>query len=174
MAMVEEARKTYDEAIQVEGVKGEKNVWIDYARFETQQEMYTRARTILQKARIRMSTDEDIWIASIRLEILSENHKISLNLLSQALQKCPTSGKLWSLQIELEQASKRKAQVTNALKANENDSDLFVAIAKVFWVERKAEKIKKWLRNAVTINKDNGDAWAHLYRYECEFGDTES
>jgi pre-mRNA-processing factor 6 len=61
-----------------------------------------------------------------------------------------------------------------ALKANDNDSDLFLAIAKVFWVERKAEKIRKWIKNAVTVNKDNGDAWAHLLRYEMEFGSLES
>lgn len=62
----------------------------------------------------------------------------------------------------------------NALKANDNDSNLFLAIAKVFWVERKAEKIKKWIRNAVTVNKDNGDAWALFLRYEMEFGDSNS
>jgi pre-mRNA-processing factor 6 len=70
----------------------------------------------------------------------------------------------------MEPAATRKAQVMNALKSNDNDSDLFLAIAKVFWVERKAEKVKKWLRNAVTVNKDNGDAWAHLLRYELDFG----
>ena len=62
----------------------------------------------------------------------------------------------------------------NALKANDSDADLFLAIAKVFWVERKGEKIRKWLKNAVTVNKDNGDAWAHLLRYEMEFGNQES
>ena len=62
----------------------------------------------------------------------------------------------------------------NALKNNDNDSDLFLAIAKVFWAERKAEKIRKWILNAITVNKDNGDAWAHLVRYELEFGNQES
>lgn len=62
----------------------------------------------------------------------------------------------------------------NALKNNDSDSDLFLAIAKVFWAERKAEKIKKWIKNAVTINKDNGDAWAHYLRYEYEFGNEQS
>lgn len=62
----------------------------------------------------------------------------------------------------------------NALKANDKDSDLFLAIAKVFWFERKAEKIKKWLDNAIALNNDNGDAWAHKLRYEFEFGDAES
>lgn len=62
----------------------------------------------------------------------------------------------------------------NALRENDNDSDLFLAIAKVFWYERKAEKIKKWIKNAVTVNKDNGDAWVHLMRFEFEFGTAES
>jgi pre-mRNA-processing factor 6 len=121
-----------------------------------------------------MSDDEDIWVASVKLEIISDNFKISQNLLSQALQKCPSSGKLWALFIELEPAATRKAQVMNALKANENDANLFVAVAKVFWVDRKGEKIRKWLSNAVKSNKDNGDAWAHLLRYELEFGTAES
>ena len=62
----------------------------------------------------------------------------------------------------------------SALKANDNDSDLFLAISKVFWVERKADKIRKWIKNAVTVNTDNGDAWAHLLRFELEFGNAES
>lgn len=74
----------------------------------------------------------------------------------------------------MEPAATRKAQVMNALKANDSDAYLFLAIAKVFWAEHKAEKIKKWLRNAVTVDKDNGDAWAHLLKYECEFGTEES
>ena len=31
------------------------------------------------------------------------------------------------------------------MKNNDNDSDLFIAVAKVFWAERKSEKIKKWI-----------------------------
>jgi len=121
-----------------------------------------------------MPLDEDIWIASIKLEIKSDNIKISQNLLSQALQKCPNSGKLWALQIELEPAATRKPQVNNALKANDKDSDLFLAIAKVFWVDRKPEKIRKWIKNAITLNQDNGDAWAHLLRFEMEFGNQQT
>jgi pre-mRNA-processing factor 6 len=36
------------------------------------------------------------------------------------------------------------------------------------------EKVKKWLENACTVNKDNGDAWAHRLRYEVEFGNSNS
>ncbi len=58
-----------------------------------------------------------------------------------------------------------------ALDKVDNDSTLFLALAKIFWSEKKAEKIKKWLKNAIAINKDNGDAWIHMLRYQMEFGD---
>ena len=79
-----------------------------------------------------------------------------------------------ALQIELEPAATRKPQVNNALKANDKDSDLFLAIAKVFWVERKPEKIRKWIKNAITLNQDNGDAWGLLLRFEMEFGNQQT
>ena len=74
---VERARETYEEAIKHEVVKSQNQVWICYAEFEINQEAFTRARTILQKARVRMPNDHEIWMASIRLEIRTENIKIS-------------------------------------------------------------------------------------------------
>ena len=44
----------------------------------------------------------------------------------------------------------------------------------MFWIENKPEKTKKWLEKAVYLNKDNGDAWIHLYKFEKEFGTGES
>lgn len=81
---------------------------------------------------------------------------------------------MWALKIEIEPAATRKAQSLAALDKVDNNSDLFIALAKIFWTERKAEKVKKWLKNAIAINKDNGDAWIHLIRYEMEFGSQES
>lgn len=51
---------------------------------------------------------------------------------------------------------------------------MFLALAKIFWSEKKEEKIRKWLKNAIAINKDNGDAWIHMMRYQMEFGDKAS
>jgi pre-mRNA-processing factor 6 len=82
---MDEARETYEEALKVDEVKTQRLIWICYADFETNQEAFTRARTILQKARVRMINDEEVWIASIRLEIRTENINISKNLLSTAL-----------------------------------------------------------------------------------------
>jgi pre-mRNA-processing factor 6 len=94
--------------------------------------------------------------------------KISENLLSRALQECPNSGKLWGLAIEIEPAATRKAKSMDALKTLDNDSDIFIAVSKIFWGEKKPEKTRKWLKKAVALNKDNGDAWAHYFRFEHE------
>jgi len=51
---------------------------------------------------------------------------------------------------------------------------LFLAVAKVLWTEMKTEKMKKWIQNAIAINKDNGDAWALSFRFELEFGTKDS
>ena len=52
-------------------------VWLESARFEERQECFTRARTILQKARAKMPLDPQIWLASIKLEITCDNEKIA-------------------------------------------------------------------------------------------------
>jgi pre-mRNA-processing factor 6 len=91
--------------------------------------------------------------------------------LSRALQECPNSGRLWCQAIEIETVATRKTRSFDALKNIDNDSYLFIAIAKIFWPEKKPEKTRKWLKKAVAVNKDNGDAWACLYKFESEFGD---
>ena len=53
LGRVEEARKTYEEALKAEQVKKETAMWLLAAKFEERQEMFTRARTILEKIRIK-------------------------------------------------------------------------------------------------------------------------
>ena len=60
-------------------------MWLESARFEERQEMFTRARTILQKARAKMPKDSQVWLASIRLEIMCDNERIAQHLLAKAL-----------------------------------------------------------------------------------------
>lgn len=74
----------------------------------------------------------------------------------------------------MEPMATRKTQSLNGATKVGNDSDLFVAVAKVLWGEMKTEKMKKWIKNAIAINKDNGDAWALYLRYEMEFGNQET
>ena len=52
--MIEEARNTYEATLKSESVKKETKMWLLAAQFEERQEMFTRARTILEKIRIKM------------------------------------------------------------------------------------------------------------------------
>jgi pre-mRNA-processing factor 6 len=57
----------------------------------------------------------------------------------------PNSGKIWAKSIEMEPSATKKSKSFEALKAVNDDSDLFVALAKIFWNENKPEKTRKWL-----------------------------
>jgi Tfp pilus assembly protein PilF len=43
-------------------------------------------------------------------------------------------------------------------------------IAKVFWQEKKFEKARKFFKQAVVLDKDNGDTWGFLALFEQENG----
>lgn len=74
----------------------------------------------------------------------------------------------------MEPSATRKSQSHNAVTKVGDDCVLFMAVAKVFWSEFKSEKMLKWIKNALSRDKDNGDAWALNLRYEMEFGNKES
>ena len=90
--------------------------------------------------------------------------------MAKALQLCPESGQLWALAIELELRPQRKSKSYDALKKCHDDADVFVAVASLFWADRKIEKAREWFNRAVTVNSDLGDAWAHFYKFEQQFG----
>mmetsp|Transcript_35814 Transcript_35814/g.47127 ORF Transcript_35814/g.47127 Transcript_35814/m.47127 type:complete len:101 (+) Transcript_35814:1161-1463(+) len=77
LCQLEEVRSTYDKALQVDTVRSERIIWLEAARFEERQEAFTRARTILQKARAKMPSDALIWLASIKLEVTCDNERIA-------------------------------------------------------------------------------------------------
>jgi hypothetical protein len=52
-------------------------VWLCAADFEARHEAFTRSRTLLQKARIKIKDEPDLWTASIELEIKTGNVKIA-------------------------------------------------------------------------------------------------
>lgn len=52
-----------------------------------------------------------------------------------------------------------------------NDPYVFIAIGKIFWVEKKQNKARKFLARAAELDKDNGDTWLHLLEFEKMYGD---
>jgi len=146
--------------------------------------MFTRARTILEKVRFKMPREPDnsssaqlqaVWLASIRLERTCDNEKVAQQLLARALQGCPDSGPLQTLAIEMEpQAETRMRKARDAAPLVKDDPSIFVAMGKVFWVEKKTTKARRWLTKATELGPDNGDTWLHLLKFEQECGDSES
>jgi hypothetical protein len=46
-----------------------------------------------------------------------------------------------------------------------------MAIGKIFWVEKKQNKARKFFLRATELDKDNGDTWLYLLAFEKAFGD---
>ncbi len=100
---------------------------------------FTRARSVLERARHAIEANPLLWLETIRNEANAGEERLALTRMSQvltsilsiasfltsysfqALQECPHSGLLWAEAIFLEQRNKRKARSIDAIKACEND-----------------------------------------------------
>ena len=166
------ARAVYETAVKE--CRANTILWKNYATMEINLGNYTKARTLLQKGRIKLPKNDILWYETICLEVRADNLKVATNLCSKALQQCPKSGKLWSLAIELEPVQNRKAKAVQAIKELDQDPHVCISLAKLFWKEKKYDKTQRWLQRATGLDKDLGDAWAYLYKFELENGDQES
>ncbi len=75
---------------------------------------------------------------------------------------------LWSLAIDLEPKANRKKKIKDALNYCENDPYVHASVAKIFWSEKKNEKVRKWLEKALLLDDNIGDHWALLYLFELD------
>eukprot|EP01009_Symbiontida_sp_KSa7_P002950 NODE_1709_length_554_cov_763.279208_g1378_i0.p1 GENE.NODE_1709_length_554_cov_763.279208_g1378_i0~~NODE_1709_length_554_cov_763.279208_g1378_i0.p1 ORF type:complete len:147 (-),score=36.87 NODE_1709_length_554_cov_763.279208_g1378_i0:114-524(-) len=76
--------------------------------------------------------------------------------------------------IELEPAPARRAKSVQALKQGcEKDAMVIVAVARLFWADRKLDKTRSWFNRAVALDSDYGDAWAQFYKFEIQHGSDE-
>jgi len=86
----------------------------------------------------------------------------------------PKSGLLWSERIwHLEPRTQRKPLSLQAIKEVENDPILFVAVARIFWGERKLERAQNWFEKALVLDADVGDSWAWYYKFLLQHGTEE-
>ena len=48
---------------------------------------------------------------------------------------------------------------------------MIVAVAKLFWKDKKYEKAKKWFERAIALDPLVGDSWAYYYKFikDCLF-----
>lgn len=128
----------------------------------------SRARAILERARVYIPRSPQLWLASVRLEA-QNSLPAARSLLSRALQECPKSGILWAESILLADRPQRKAKSVDALKhASSEDPAVLVMVARLFVSEQKMEKARAWLERATVADPDCGDAWAWRYWYSSD------
>uniref|UniRef100_A0A0K0FKK2 Pre-mRNA-processing factor 6 n=1 Tax=Strongyloides venezuelensis TaxID=75913 RepID=A0A0K0FKK2_STRVS len=169
--VIDDARKVFTNGIR-------KNIncttlWILLSRLEESQGQLIKARSDLEKARLKNPKNPLLWLESIRLEWRSGLKELAKERLSRALQECENSGILWAEAIFMEDRHGRRKKSVDALKKCENDPNVLLAIAKLFWAERKVKKARDWFQRSLKMNPDNGDAWAFYYKFELLYG-TES
>ena len=133
----------------------------------------TKARSVLELARLKNSKNPALWVAAVRLEVRHSNTKLAQALMAKALQECPDSGRLWAEEIRLAPRAQQKSKSVDALRKCDNDPLVICAVAALFWKDRKYPKARKWFNRAVTLDPDLGDVWAAYYRFEQEHGDDE-
>ena len=143
------------------------------ARFEETLGSVGRARAILEQARVKIPKCAELWLAAVRTERRAGNAKEGDVLMAKALQECPESGMLWSDVITTAPRPQRKSKSVDALKRCNNDPHVVCAVAQLFMNDHKTDKARAWFNRAVTLDPDNGDLWAHYYRFEMSHqGDT--
>ncbi|XP_018318977.1 pre-mRNA-processing factor 6 isoform X2 [Agrilus planipennis] len=141
-------------------------LWLLLSRLEEKRGLLTKARSVLERARLKNPKNDILWLEAIRVEIRAGMKDIAMPMIAKALQECPDSGYLWAESIFLENRPQRKAKSVDALKKCEHDPHVLLAVSKLFWSERKITKCREWFQRTLKIEPDLGDAWAYWYRFE--------
>jgi pre-mRNA-processing factor 6 len=74
----------------------------------------------------------------------------------------------WAEEIITAPRPQQKAKSVEALKRCDNDTHVITAVARLFERDRKYPKARKWYTRAVTLDPDNGDAWAAYFAFELQ------
>ena len=147
-------------------------MWLGAARLEETQGQLSKARSMLEIARLKIKSPQ-LWLAAVRVERRAGNNKAAATLMAKALQQCHTAGILWAEAIAMEPRAQQKTKSSDALKACDNDPHVIVAVSRLFWRDRKEEKARSWCNRAATLDPDLGDAWGNYYAFELQHGTEE-
>ncbi|KAI1501486.1 pre-mRNA splicing factor [Biscogniauxia marginata] len=169
-----QAREAY--ATGVKAVPSSVPLWLLYSRLEEKLGQIPKARSVLDRARFAVPKSAELWCESIRLERRAQNTKQAESLMERALRDVPKpeQGILWSEKIwHLTARPQRKPRALEAIKEVDNDPTLLVAVARIFWGERRLEKAQSWFEKALVRDSDLGDSWAWYYKFLLEHGTEE-
>jgi pre-mRNA-processing factor 6 len=149
-------------------------LWQLAARSEERRSGATKARLLLEAGRLRNPNNPELLLESIRLERRTGNEKIAATLTAKALQDCPKSGILRAEDILTAPRPDQKRKSAEALKHCDTDAHVVLAVALLFWQDRKFDKARKWLHRACALDPDLGDAWVAYTAFEDLHGDEAS
>jgi len=152
------ARKFYAKGL--ENCRDAIPLWLLLARLEEDLGNNVKARSVLERARLKNPANDILWLESILLEKRISSKEIADRLLARAMQECPASGRLWAEAIECAARPARKTKSIDALKKCEHDPYVLLAVARMFWSERKITKAREWFKRCTRAEPDFGDAWA--------------
>ena len=149
-------------------------LWLLFSRLEEKHGAIVKARSVLDRARLAVPKSAELWTESVRVERRAKNIPQAKNLMAKALQEVPYSGLLYTESIwNLEARTQRKPRTIEAIKKVDNDPILFVAIARIFWGERRLEKAQNWFEKAILLDSDLGDTWAWYLKFLFQHGTEE-
>lgn len=90
----------------------------------------TKARSVLEKARLKNPQCPELWLEAVRIEVRGGKKNIAMANMAKAMQECPNAGILWAEAIFLESRPQRKTKSVDALKKCEHDPHVLLAVAK--------------------------------------------
>jgi pre-mRNA-processing factor 6 len=178
-AHLDRARKVYQEGI--EQCPDNVTLWILASQLEEQAHTFadqdskagagvTKARSLLELARLKVPKNDELWLEAVRLERRSNNGKLAETLMARALQECPRSGRLLAESILTAPRIEQKGKSADAIKRNPESPLVIAAVATLFASDRKTDKARKWFERAVLLDTDLGDSWGRYYAFELESG----
>ncbi|KAL3915671.1 MAG: hypothetical protein SGILL_005537 [Bacillariaceae sp.] len=179
---LDRARKIYQKGL--EKCPSDTTLWILASRLEESAYTFadqdskagagvTKARSLLEIARLKNPKNDQLWLEAVRLERRSDNPKLAETLMARALQECPKSGALLSESITTAPRVEQKSKSADAIKRNPESPLVICSVATLFANDRKAEKARRWFEKGVLLNPDFGDSWARYYAFELENGKDE-
>ena len=178
---LDQARKFYQQGL--EECPNFVTLWILASRLEESSATFTdseksgvgatKARSLLELARLKNPKSPELWIEAIRLERRTGHGKLVDSLMAKALQECPQSGLLLAENIYTASRFEQKSKSSDAVKRCPEDPLVIAAVASLFASERKTDKARKWFDRAVLLNQDLGDSWARYYAFELAVGTQE-
>ena len=105
-------------------------LWLLLSRLEEKSGQLTKARSVLEKSRLKNPQCPELWLEAVRIEVRGGKKNIAMANMAKAMQECPSAGILWAEAIFLESRPQRKTKSVDALKKCEHDPHVLLAVAK--------------------------------------------